>query len=716
MNDPKQGAKTAKHISRSQQKQSAPAQAPDKVELNKVSIYPNITVTKQGKEAPILHVLEDIRKGTYKDIVNKVRALEYGSKPYKAMKKQAPYFTASGTFEPRNDEGLKVHSGLIAIDIDNQGEVNELKALVCCDPFVVSAFTSIGGKGLCILVKIDPDRHKESFAALKAYYLSRYDLEADKTQDISRPRFVSYDPDIYINPDASIFDVDQVKVKEATPAEVEQVSHTWTDQEQIDFAERLTKKHHTYQVGNRHNYILQLASFCIRLGVPQSALEAHIGYSYPDFAKSPTNAVKWAYKNWQGNFATWKNEKRNFSPNGRTTDPKAPEKKKPTKTAKKANSAKEWMKKNRIRIRFNSITQLYELNGKDLTDRQVNTLYLSINNAGIQAGKELVRALIESDETPEYNPLIEFFKANKRMKPQGKIKALAASVVQDTFSPEFWEMLLTKWMVGAVAALEPGKRNILELVLQGTQDTGKSYFFEALLPNELTDYFAYSRLDGDKDADILICQKFLVLDDEYGGKSKLDAKRHKELISKRSVTVRLPYGRHPITMQRIATFAGTTNDENILADPTGNRRVIPVKVLSRDFNAYDAIDKKELWLEAYHLAKSGFDYQLTKEEVSQLNENTGHFQTATAEAENLFAHIGKPDDHEGMEESYLTTTEIRDYLERVSNSRHRLSMKALGMELNSQGFNKTTKRIRGNPAKVWHVIKLTPESLPPRGL
>jgi len=305
-------------------KKSAPAQAPEKVELNKVSIYPNITVTKQGKEAPILHVLEDIRKGTYKDIVNKVRALEYGSKPYKAMKKQAPYFTASGTFEPRNDEGLKVHSGLIAIDIDNQGEVNELKALVCCDPFVVSAFTSIGGKGLCILVKIDPDKHKKSFAALKAYYLSRYDLEADKTQDISRPRFVSYDPDIYINPDAIIFEPDQVKVKEATPAEVGQISHTWTDDEQIDFAERLTKKHHTYQVGNRHNYILQLTSFCVRLGVPQSALEAHIRHSYPDFAKDPTNAVKSGYRGWAKDFATWKNEKK-YVKGKSTNKPSTPE-------------------------------------------------------------------------------------------------------------------------------------------------------------------------------------------------------------------------------------------------------------------------------------------------------------------------------------------------------------------------------------------------------
>jgi len=53
-----------------------------------------------------------------------------------------------------------------------------------------------------------------------------------------------------------------------------------------------------------------------------------------------------------------------------------------------------------------------------------------------------------------------------------------------------------------------------------------------LLPKPLANYYAESKLDGGKDDDILLTKKLIIMDDEFGGKSKFEAKRFKELTSK----------------------------------------------------------------------------------------------------------------------------------------------------------------------------------------
>lgn len=378
-----------------------------------------------------------------------------------------------------------------------------------------------------------------------------------------------------------------------------------------------------------------------------------------------------------------------------------------TKVAQKAASVVQWFKQKEISIRFNLISRLYEMGEGNFEDKDFNTLYLKIHQDGIDITKDLFRSIIESDLSPAYNPLIKFFEDNSHIKETGKIKELAESVEQATYSRELWETLLKKWMVGAVAGLDPKHRNLLELVFLGKMATGKSTFFEKLLPEELQPYSVINKLDGEKDADILICQRFLICDEEYGGRSKKDAKRHKELLSKRTVTVRLPYGRHAIKMDRIATMCGTTNEREILTDITGNRRVIPVEVISRDWEKYDNIDKTELWVEAYHLFKEGFNYELTEKEMSALTQNTTDFKRSSPEADNIVYYLGKPEDYPEEEVSYMNNAQIIDYLEATSETKHRLNTNKLGGELYAMGFEKKSIRIgKSSPRNLWQVVKL----------
>jgi len=76
------------------------------------------------------------------------------------------------------------------------------------DPYVKTVYASSSGKGCAIHFKINGKQHSESFAAISDYLDKTYSLKVDPAcKDVSRLRFVSDDPDIYINKDAIIFTV-----------------------------------------------------------------------------------------------------------------------------------------------------------------------------------------------------------------------------------------------------------------------------------------------------------------------------------------------------------------------------------------------------------------------------------------------------------------------------------------------------------------------------
>ena len=173
-----------------------------------VSLYPIITDITHGTDLTIESVLADIQQGTWRNQVEAVRACETKTEQREA-KKKVPYFTVSGTFGKRHDAGLIMHSGLIALDIDpdqNPGvDLAEKRALAEADATTFALSTSIGGAGWFAIVRIPPTHHADSFRALEAYYREAFGIVVDSLPDVSRPRFVSYDPELYYNADSEVF-------------------------------------------------------------------------------------------------------------------------------------------------------------------------------------------------------------------------------------------------------------------------------------------------------------------------------------------------------------------------------------------------------------------------------------------------------------------------------------------------------------------------------
>jgi len=266
---------------------------------------------------------------------------------------------------------------------------------------------------------------------------------------------------------------------------------------------------------------------------------------------------------------------------------------------------------------------------------------------------------------------------------------------------EYFAKYGRKWLLSCVASWH-GTYSVMMLVFTGKQMTGKTNFFRWLLPEEIRNYYAESTLDAGKDDEILMCQKAIICDDEYEGKSKQDYKRLKSLLSKQTFSIRKPYGRITEDLTRHAVLCGTSNEEEIINDPTGNRRIIPVPVEFINWDEYKRIDKDALWMELYHEWKTiGDGWMMTKEDVKILNMVTLSNNQSTREEEAIDMFFSLPED--GGFTEYLTNTEILNYIE--SNTQLRLSQPKLGLMLKKCGFEKKPKKIDGKTKLVYAVVK-----------
>ena len=118
--------------------------------------------------------LQRIQSGKQKQKIDLVRG---GNKD---AKKQLPIVLWSGRFKERKDESLQKHSGIIVLDFDHVGDVEEAKSRLAFDEHVMACWTSPSGDGIKAIVEIsNPERHRDHFRSLCDYFSRKHGLEAD---------------------------------------------------------------------------------------------------------------------------------------------------------------------------------------------------------------------------------------------------------------------------------------------------------------------------------------------------------------------------------------------------------------------------------------------------------------------------------------------------------------------------------------------------------
>ena len=181
-------------------------------------------------------------------------------------------------------------------------------------------------------------------------------------------------------------------------------------------------------------------------------------------------------------------------------------------------------------------------------------------------------------------------------------------------------------------------------------------------------------------------------------------KRLKELSSKQWFNLRRPFGRTSEDLRRLAVLCGTSNDEEIINDPTGNRRILPVNVIDIDHEKMEEINKIDLFIEIYHEWVNNKDaFMLTKDEIEILNNCSSLNEQPSPEEEMILKYF-IPSDNLGGNTVYLTNTEIKAYVEEKSPT-IRLNTYKLGLTLKKLGFEKQSKRVNGSIPKIVYFLE-----------
>jgi len=156
--------------------------------------------------------LHGVQSGQWRRQVETVRALSDPDQ-IKEAKKRVPAVAPSALFNGRRGMAfVQQHSGFINLDLDNKENPGiaepAARARVYADQFVYAGHVSVSGRGLSIYIQIEPAQHEAAFLQLEAYFLAAWGVHVDPAcKDVSRLRFVSYDPALYRNPEARLFKI-----------------------------------------------------------------------------------------------------------------------------------------------------------------------------------------------------------------------------------------------------------------------------------------------------------------------------------------------------------------------------------------------------------------------------------------------------------------------------------------------------------------------------
>jgi predicted P-loop ATPase len=369
-------------------------------------------------------------------------------------------------------------------------------------------------------------------------------------------------------------------------------------------------------------------------------------------------------------------------------------------------------------VKFNEITRNFEFNGEEMTDRILANFYTKVwQKIDDGISKDKVFTLIQNkDNSISYNPIKNWFENNSHLTTDNEFDKLknCFEIEQLIYEndgvynfDDYLDTYLKKWLLGIIGSAY-GTYSLMILVITGEQGIKKTEFYRNLLPKDLRKFYAESNLDEGKDSEILMTKKLLIVDDEFGGKSKKDATKLKRMSSQQTFSIRMPYGRVSEDLMRLAVLGGTSNDAEVINDPTGNRRIIPINLISFDFDAYMKIDKDKLFIELYNEWKANKEgWFLDKTQIEYLNKANEKNIEVMSEVELINRHI------QNDPTSKMTNTDVILELQKIHPT-FKTNTKRMGQALKKCGYEQTifrngSKTIRAYEIKIKGCV--TPYSI-----
>lgn len=317
---------------------------------------------------------------------------------------------------------------------------------------------------------------------------------------------------------------------------------------------------------------------------------------------------------------------------------------------------------------------------------------------------KILKAICVVAERDSFNPAKAYFEGLKWDNKERLKNWLVYYLGAEDDDPAYLAFIGKKWLTAAVKRVyHPGCKFDHVLVNEGTQAAGKSTSFEVLATfgqeaekSYFTDNIKLNQIQ-DKDTILLLQGSIIVELAELVGFSKKDDDEIKGWITTKEDRCRRPYGRTVSYFPRQFVLCGTTNKNDYLKDPTGNRRYWPFKSGTIDIEALKA-DREQLWAEAVYWYKQGL-YIGPDDDERKLAEAA---QAKRLETDSWEDDVMNAVDGLGLiaQEGFKTEKIMREMGLNLRD-RDRMARSRISGILQTNGFVSVTKRGDGKPQRVW---------------
>ena len=609
------------------------------------------------------------------------------------------------------------YNGVVLLSVGQLTGLDEarlVKHLATLHPSTLAAFVGSSGRSAKILVRVSridgslPSTESEALAFHRKAYLRAYttyegtlNFPVTPAVPTLEQNFLrTYDPQPYVNPKAAPLLVDEsldamLTTKESSALPPQPMERLEPGLEQYAELEKrftavitklmLTEANRKLAKEEPEVFFSKLARECCRTGFPQEEAICHACNDFGNLLDKETlrTLFESAYQLESVRFGTQSGY---------------------NKTQRTAMMLHEFMR-SRYVLRHNVIQDTTEFRENTtwdtsfrlLDDRMLGKMVCEARLRGIDVWDKDVRRYALSTDTPSFDPVEAFLSSvSGCWDGVDRITQLADTV--KTRNPQ-WHKWFRRWFLSMTAqwmGVMGAYGNSVAPLLIGRQGWRKSTFCRQLLPDELQ--FGYTDqldLSSKKEVDRTICQYLLVNLDEFDQLSRHNQDGYlKNLLQRADIRARKPYKTQVSTMRRYASFIGTSNQSDLLTDPSGSRRYLCVE-LSGPIDVACRPNYRQLYAQAVQLVEQGERYWFDDNDVEEIMENNRRYMNMGV-AELTFHDLFRPaqPDEEGCE--WLSSTVLLEEIRKHVGSRTTLSAITFGRYLNGLPGMRTKRTSHGN--------------------
>jgi predicted P-loop ATPase len=256
------------------------------------------------------------------------------------------------------------------------------------------------------------------------------------------------------------------------------------------------------------------------------------------------------------------------------------------------------------------------------------------------------------------------------------------------------QTFLRKWLISCVARIyKPGCKLDTALILQGKQGVRKSTFFKTLASQRWFDDSMGNASDRDERLKMHMVWIIEWAELEAVFKRK-DVSVVKSFLTTTTDLIRAPYERTTSRYARQCVIVGTTNEQDFLADSTGNRRFWVIPVTTEIDTDQLTAARDQIWAAAVAAFNAGEPWYLSREDSKQAEDAAADYQVTDPWLEVIDKYL-EPFNEVSMQEVLKDALKIPiDRFDRAAEMRVGRCMRQLNWEVR-------VKKIDGKCVRRW---------------